>query len=752
MPASQWAWTVVIERLQRSRGLLSSGYYEQAVEQSASVLEQCMRECLSHSAKLGLPFDAYAKVVPGLQAYAERLGKNVDKFGLGELIGLYRESGLFAALERRDRQASFKEFRQERIQQVNTIRVGSYHDGEALAWATADPCVASVELMLVDLGFLAPEQLQELREAPRDIKRQTVQNLPSAPYVNFIGRAAEGEQIKGILKASNPKLWAVQVAGEGGIGKTALAYHVAESLYAEGEFESIVWFSGKLNRLSARGIATLRASAPGLPELCTAILDAFGEPIRTPRDVDVAMRRAKAHLSQQKTLLVVDNWETIQDDAITKFLEDLPGNVHLLSTSRVKVGACKVIELLPFTQQEVVSLFRSLVPPGTLALTQLANAPVLGLRMMEVTKGNPLAVTLLAAWVSEGLDFKRALSKLQEYRSGLLTFLYSELFKRMPAEAQDLLLLMAHLDRAVTKPELVHALDVAEEVVSDHLHELIKLSMALDSTNLEEPEDEFRISYTVRPLAATFAKVIIGKDKETTERIARLRIRADSLVTDAARDEFLRPTDVRSDGEAILVRQCVQALHDKNAAAKLRELAARGASPIPHAFLMRELHRDGQYTEAEREASIVMRSKLVTQPAVAELLWRMLRERVIPGAALEFIGSEEVMGRLPEVPLHKAAVFLGRSGRFALADNAYRLGLTKSLGKNKGQYGFFLVAGLDNLLGWAESTDDHAERPADLQARIASWLGEAKRMDFIPHYIVSNKERRVRRLENLQGR
>lgn len=742
----------MVQGLARARNLLDQGFYEQSVEKAASVLEQVMREALATPSLLNLTADEYFSLAPKIGEKVTQTGKTVKNLGLGELIGVYREAGLFPVVARKE-SARLKEFQADRLKLVNDRRVGSIHHGGSRTKMEAEQGLIIVESALLEIGYLHEDDVSSLREkrsAP--IAPMTVSNLPQPPFVTFVGRNDSIEAIEGLFASENPKLWAVQLTGEGGIGKTALAYFLAERMFSSGRFQAVIWFSGKLTRLTSGGIEQLRATPPGISELCTAVLDAFGEPIRpVKQDFEWVRRRAASHLAAQPTLIIVDNWETIQDPEVTNFLEGLPPSVRLLSTTRIKVGGHKVVEIMGLSIAECKTLALSLLGSESRAGKTLVSVQAVAQELQEVTSGNPLAVSLVCAWISEGLDLVAALRKIGRHRSGLHDFLYQELYAQLDVVSQDLLYTLASVERPLTKPELAHVLERDPESIENAIHRLLKFSMILDRSNLQEPDDRFRVAYVARQLAAAFALRRLDHDKELRARISRFKTRAEALRSGTSDDpEFIAGRLLRSDSDRLLASQCSEASRKGDLEAIRNAVREAPGGWIPLAFLVREYARQGRADEVSAEILTLSTLAIDAQAGVLELLWELVRSGNAPPAALHNLAQAARLASLDLITLHKAATYLGKSGLFALADGAHQLGAERShAAQNTRQLSFFYVGRVENTLQWVWSDGFRELTPEVSKDKLRAaerLLDEAEKIGQTAPSIIANKRHRLAEL------
>ncbi|MBN2390999.1 MAG: tetratricopeptide repeat protein [Anaerolineae bacterium] len=207
----------------------------------------------------------------------------------------------------------------------------------------------------------------------------TTGNLPFLA-VNLVGRRAEADTLKRRLTHVPA---CIGLVGMGGIGKTTLALAVAHELAAGGSFpDGIFWIDGREH-------TTLGAI---LAELADLLHLDLGQRTLSQQQRTIAMK-----LSGENVLLVVDNFETVEDpNAVAEFLREL--TCAVLITSRIHPPGAGIVELLPLVPQDAVSLFqaRSGLTP------EASDAVVTDLCAVDL-EGHPLAIEVVSALAAAGL-------------------------------------------------------------------------------------------------------------------------------------------------------------------------------------------------------------------------------------------------------------------------------------------------------------------------------------------------------------
>ena len=178
---------------------------------------------------------------------------------------------------------------------------------------------------------------------PKDL-RDIPHRLPHMEHTRLVGRQEEMKQLRAYL---SPQYAAhlITVDGIGGVGKTALVLDVAyQSLRAStGEivqphtptFDAIIFVSAKQHYLTAEGILQSSQSHRTLRKIFHEVtLTLERHDIRTTPSQEQPDLVREA-LGRQRTLLIVDNLETMEDrQTILSFLYELPPTVKVVVTTR----------------------------------------------------------------------------------------------------------------------------------------------------------------------------------------------------------------------------------------------------------------------------------------------------------------------------------------------------------------------------------------------------------------------------------
>lgn len=297
-------------------------------------------------------------------------------------------------------------------------------------------------------------------------------NLPQPDYGQFIGREQE---LKKVLEKLRPYPYSqnsvITIDGIGGIGKSALALEVAhrfwrtyDSLLIEERFDSIIWTSAKRTVLRAdRGIVNRRQALQTLDDICRTIAITLGieEPVRSqPEEIVELVCR---ELTKQRTLLIVDNLETVDDEAVMEFLQDLlPAPTKVIVTTRHRIDVAYPVRLrgMPWEEAEMLIAQECQKKEVTLSHEQKR-------KLYDRTGGVPLAIVWTVAKIGFGSSLESLLARLSSRKGDIAKFCFEETIERIKGrDAYKLLLALALSKGDATRKELGYVAGFGEDEFS----------------------------------------------------------------------------------------------------------------------------------------------------------------------------------------------------------------------------------------------------------------------------------------------
>src|SRR5579859_3246553 len=205
--------------------------------------------------------------------------------------------------------------------------------------------------------------IRELFSAEEQAGSAVRRNLPGRSYERFVGREEELTKVEQFLSPRH-RVGVVCLIGIGGVGKTALALEIAHrksenhlSLPPNERFEAIVWVTAKQTELLPVGIMTRNPTFTDLSDLYRAIAEVLDLPAIT-RALTLADREVIVAqvLAEHRVLLILDNLEDIDDQALMVFLRDLPTPSKAIVTTRHRIDVAIPVQVRHFNENEAREL------------------------------------------------------------------------------------------------------------------------------------------------------------------------------------------------------------------------------------------------------------------------------------------------------------------------------------------------------------------------------------------------------------
>lgn len=498
-------------------------------------------------------------------------------------------------------------------------------------------------------------------------------------YVQFIDRAQLTNEIENSLR--DPRVTTTSLLGIGGAGKTALATWAVLRAFERGDFRFIVSITAKDRELTPSGIRALNPSLSTFESLLDSILEVLGFPDRKIQPIEIKSAEARALLGDTGGLLYVDNLETVDDNRVIQFLDDLPLGVKAITTSRrtrVRVSV-RPIEVGPLTDDEVIRFVRSLRSlQGFESARHLSDAEIarigsacdrLALAIRWVLSRSRTAPEALA--VADGIT--------QSGRRGeeLLEFSFRRVFEGLHGGEKRVLYALGIFQA----PLPIEALLVgaagdtpqsADPMVLDSLENLTDASLV---QRVFDPRLNDYV-YGLLPVTRAFVARQVGQAAELAASIRRRLtdyFEAKDIADPEARLIVRESRQGRADTETSLLDLAVSAKNrgDVRTAASLFEQAL-GRNPrswrVAREFAEFQRHTERNVTEALRlyEQAAANAPRRGSERALIFREWGMLlRDSGQPDATDRAISCfEESLSESPNDPVaaHALATMLARRG------------------------------------------------------------------------------------------
>ena len=284
-------------------------------------------------------------------------------------------------------------------------------------------------------------------------------NLPQTEFeeTGFIGRRNDRREMRNLLKAHRN---IINIVGEGGVGKTALALRCLYDLLDDPErpFEVIVWVSLKSQTLTATGIMDIRNAITDTLGLLRSVAAELGNPSSGRLDVTSLISEISDSLSSTNVLVAIDNLETLIGDSILlDLLQKIPNNSKILITSRIGLGQLELpYRLDPMNQNEAVGLMRSFAKI-------LSENAIIGNAKYEILAeycnklfNNPLFIKWFVESVARGANPQSLLQPEMDQLQSALEFCCSNILDSLNSDEKKIITILAAARDPLSLIQLAH--------------------------------------------------------------------------------------------------------------------------------------------------------------------------------------------------------------------------------------------------------------------------------------------------------
>jgi Domain of unknown function (DUF4062)/NB-ARC domain len=337
-------------------------------------------------------------------------------------------------------------------------------------------------------------------------------NLP--PNVDLIGRQSEKAEILEALATRAP---VVLIDGIGGIGKTALALSVAHTCLEASRspavsdhlpnFTSFVWMSAKDRALRFDDILDTVARTLGVPDL-------------THRSVEDKEASVRDLLAEAPCLLIIDNFEVIEDERVRQFLSITPEPSKTLITSRRQdLAEARIISLGELTRGSAIELIRR--EANRLGLKSLEAVDQAKLDpLIDLAGGTPLAIRWAVGQIKQrGQSLDKVVAALRDAKGDLFPKIFDRSWSLLNDRTRRALILMPIFGAPFLREPIQTASSLTDAELDDALGQLVTMRL-VDVT--DELEDEHR-RFSIHPLTRAFANSHLQEVPEL-ERQGRTRV------------------------------------------------------------------------------------------------------------------------------------------------------------------------------------------------------------------------------------
>jgi tetratricopeptide (TPR) repeat protein len=284
-------------------------------------------------------------------------------------------------------------------------------------------------------------------------------------------------------------------------------------------------------------------------------------------------------------LLIVDNLETVDEEAVEQFVVDeIPAPSKAIITSRRRT-ARKGGLTIPLKGMDTEKAVRLLQEAAHCQCSPvITSAPRTKLEeIVELTGGIPLALKLVVGQTALGANLDVVIERLMYNRDApILDFCFTETYKSLSPESKKVLGAVALCDEPLTLDEVAMIAQLPYGPASQHIEWLVRLSL------VDERFDDGRNApvYSMLPLTRIFARQKANNFsdfyQEARRRLSLYLLRKQQFVGTELDAEAIRRAKARTEmecmaaGLADAAEQEYQAGHTERALDLLKEAEVLG--------------------------------------------------------------------------------------------------------------------------------------------------------------------------------
>src|SRR6266700_8989 len=476
--------------------------------------------------------------------------------------------------------------------------------------------------ILTALGF--EEQARELAKLAETLEGgpsgapSVLRHLPTQDsiYLEFVGRTGTLEQLELCFRDSDNRR--CLLAGDGGKGKSAVAYRYAQLLaQSPGRFQLIVWLSAKRRRFEEGKVVPI--DSPDFGSIDDAVNRLLVEYGALEEDFKKTLAEKKdllfGYLDSYPAFIIADDIDTLLEDfdVVSLFTHEIPHTQSaVLLTSRRDIPGIRRFTVKGFETNESEEFVRSRVQLYGLDESVFGQSVIA--EIAKATDGSPLYMDDLMR-LTRIVDVKKAIAAWTERRGDeARKYALQREMEKLSNDAKRVLVGAAISDEAVSFAELENVLEFSEDRLLAALSELQTLFL-FPKPKVVEGEQRFEINLNTKRLV----REVEGKsdfyariERATKALRGQLPDAGPGIIGALIRQAQLRLNATRNaDAEAILA----EAIEKYPQAADLRS------------FLGYVYKRMGRIADARVQFEAALKLKGKKREMFLQWLWMEIEEK-----------------------------------------------------------------------------------------------------------------------------
>lgn len=409
----------------------------------------------------------------------------------------------------------------------------------ATLYRVGDECKQAVTH--ADFEFLTSSRDLVAQLEGRTVKKISLldHNLPDRNFIcpNFVGRVEIIQKLWAWL--SDEFQYAKVLAGEGGKGKTSIAYEFCQLIASTGAplFDQIIWLTAKTQQFKAGldgFIGTPETHYSDLETLLIAICQKTGTLDAELEDLSVNQlkRLARQNLQTYPSFIVIDDVDSTDVDEQKRIMEtarEIGGSnskILLTTRSNISYSSDTAIEVPGLSGDEYVQYIDEL--KSSMGFDGITSKSIR--KLEEASEGSPLFTESILRLCRVGYNLDKAISEWQGKKGEAVrsAALRREIHQLSP-EARKVLLTISFIG-SCSLSELRHYTELEQLLIEDAILELGRLFL-LQSASFIESEPRFKCSQSIVNLTISIKEEVVAN---ADRYLGYLKGRAQALRANAS--------------------------------------------------------------------------------------------------------------------------------------------------------------------------------------------------------------------------
>ena len=316
-------------------------------------------------------------------------------------------------------------------------------------------------------------------------------NLPMVDYddTGFVGRINDKELLKKKILGPYP---VISVIGIGGVGKTSLVLSTLYDLLENDpkfneKFDSIIWITLKTKCMTNGDFKNIKDAITNLDTKIKTLSK------KISKDNISQCSEILKYMSENKTLLIIDNLETLDRNSdINSLFEDIPQESKILITSRIGIGNYEqTYHLEKLSENDAMTYFRKLCNIYNVSCLQRQKEQQIKNYLTSLSN-NPLAIKWFVINVGKGMTPDNILNN---EINNLTDFCLSNIYEKLSDKAKYILRIILTKHNRCGAAELLYLCELSYDECMESINELFKSNFLIQNEDFSYSVLDFAISY-----------------------------------------------------------------------------------------------------------------------------------------------------------------------------------------------------------------------------------------------------------------